>query len=360
MSEQKLKSDIDTIAAVIDTLDVGEASKIRAVILYGSYGRGEGAFYEENGKTYAYNDYDLLLVVSKHLESSTFDHLKGELKRKLSIKWVDLSQATVRNLQAFPPTIYSYDLKYGSTMIRGDENVLENIPVSFPEEITLKDVEILYFTRLYTFMGSLPRTGFTRKLEGEDARFFRYQMAKAVFAVIDSLLVVSGQYHPSYRERLRRISGKNAELDELGAWAMEQKLHPGGAGIEPEEIENLYVSTLKLFMETMFDGLSRLYQTSVKSTDDIKKAVMSMNGGIRMKLKGMIKRNSYQRHFRMLKLNLAQSYLAEAFFQDGKLREASLEKASELLEQVVPGSNLNADDWHGLRMKTAELRTDQP
>lgn len=352
MSEHKLENDINIITEIL----LQNNSKIEAIILYGSYGRGEGAFYEEDGESHTYNDYDLLIVVNKHLNN--INELKEKLKNNLSIKWIDLSQTTSHGLKSFKPSIYSYDLKYGSKVIWGDKNILENIPIQSPSQITAKDIEILYFTRLYPFIGSLGQTGFSKKLAGENSRFFRYQMAKAIFAVIDSLLIRSGQYHSSYRERLKRVEKDNDNLKELGNWALSEKLTPQDIEMNTEEIRSLYTSVLKLYLEKMFEGLSCYYNKRITSTDDIRNAINFSYKTFVLKLKSIIRKKSYEKYNRGINLNLAQSYLAEAFLKEGGSQEEMLKKASKMINKIEPGLTLVENDWNDLCYKVAKLRVD--
>lgn len=64
------------------------------------------------------------------------------------------------------------------------------------------DLDILYKTRMWTLLGSW--SGPFRDIEGEDARFFRNQMAKCVLAACDMILIKNRAYSTSYKRGLSK------------------------------------------------------------------------------------------------------------------------------------------------------------
>ncbi len=173
-----------------------------AVILCGGYGRGEGGWFIENGTFKPYNDYDLLLVLEKKIPNHEIQILRKKLATKIGIRWVDITQKTPQELKKLRLSIYNYDLKYVSKVIGGDYSILKLIPNFDASKLPLKEGEILFFTRLWTLLGCLNEKGFQIQFNKEEARFFRSQMAKAILAVVDVLLLQRGAYHPSYRKRI--------------------------------------------------------------------------------------------------------------------------------------------------------------
>jgi len=225
-----------------------------SIVLYGSYGRDEGAFYRKNDEISLYNDFDLLLIVKKRVPDAEMFRLKQTLLDNSEVRWIDISQKTVSNLKKLMPSILNYDLKFGSRVIWGDTDILEFIPIFSPSQITLKDAELLYFTRLYTFLGSLDANAFFVGVRGEKSRFFRNQMAKAILAIVDILLLQKNKYHPSYHQRVDRLKTlypAKREIITLSDWALGEKIAPNDTTMNPQETEDFFGRILKVYFEEM-------------------------------------------------------------------------------------------------------------
>ena len=76
LNRKKLNKDINMMVRVITQSFEGS---LISIILYGSYGRDEGAFYASGKSINVYNDYDVLLVVSKKLPSDKIQKVKKKL-----------------------------------------------------------------------------------------------------------------------------------------------------------------------------------------------------------------------------------------------------------------------------------------
>ena len=90
----KLNSDIEIIN---NTINGVSTIAIISIILYGSYGRDEGAFYIVQNEIYTYNDYDIIIVAEELLPEILINKIKQELKLKLNIRWIDSSKKPQKN-----------------------------------------------------------------------------------------------------------------------------------------------------------------------------------------------------------------------------------------------------------------------
>ncbi|MCF8057800.1 MAG: nucleotidyltransferase domain-containing protein [Bacteriovoracaceae bacterium] len=245
------------------------------IILYGSYGRNEGSWFSREGIIFPYNDFDLLMIFEDFSEAPCAKHIstfRKELAGRLNIKWVDLGVMSIRNLKSIKNSIFGYDLKYGSTVIYGDPNILKLIEKKSPKSISLVEGEILFFTRLWTFCGSFKVSS---HLEKEDARFFKNQMAKAVLAAIDTILLINNKYHYSYAQRHTNVlSLKDTfftqEEERLINWAYREKRTPTDAPITKEELERIYISVANFYKKHMLNLLSKYYRKQFHSILDFK------------------------------------------------------------------------------------------
>jgi len=231
----------------------------RAIILYGGYGRNEGAWYKRKDGFYPYNDFDILIVVdSDNLKERKLAELTSVLKERISTRFIDISTILTSKLCNLPVTIFNYDLKYASMVLDGDSSVLDYIPNYSVKSIPLKEGEILFFTRLWTFCGSFNRL---ESLSGDSSRFFKYQMAKAILAVVDVILLINQTYHPSYKKRVEIITSLTGrgvrECDiPLFWWALAEKLSPSSNYIGTEDVEELYFKVAQLYRFYMLKLLS--------------------------------------------------------------------------------------------------------
>lgn len=353
----KLNTDICIIISEI-LKPVG--TQIEAIVLYGSYGRDEGAFYIEKGEVFVYNDYDILLIVKnkKRILEKEIQKIQDTLLNFIDIKWIEISQVTKNNLRKLKPSIYNFDLKYGSRVIWGDHNILDSIPAFKTDQITLKDAEVLYFTRLYTFLGSLKLNAFAIGIKGEDSRFFRNQMAKAVLSIVDVLLLQKNMYDTSYRERVDRLANLyplKKELIELSRWALLEKMTPFAKVMNPKETKDLHTQVLSLYHKEMHIALSKLYAKKIVTTDDLRKAKFLSFRELIFKIKILIMTKTLKYYHKQNYIIFAQCYAVESFIKEGIEKDMILNKCKILVNKI--GSTLKVEDitWEDLKSLIVKL-----
>ena len=266
--DKRLSNDLAALTAKAK----GAYAALVALVLGGGYGRGEGSWYrDDKGRWHPYNDYDVFVIADRALGKTNRRKLEVDLAQQLGIT-VDLIEYSKPQLQELKLSIKSLDLKYASQVFYGDERILDEIPDFEANKIPLKEVETLYFTRLQTFGGGLSSGAWRRGVSGEQSRFFRNQMAKAVLAGVDAILVESGEYDPSYRTRVERLSGfkhlKSQEI-ERAKWALAEKLNPRDDPLDPEKLVCLYRDSYGFFEKNMFRVLGRFYGGNIESAADL-------------------------------------------------------------------------------------------
>tara|TARA_A100001388_G_scaffold159362_1_gene118876 strand:- start:33213 stop:34301 length:1089 start_codon:yes stop_codon:yes gene_type:complete len=343
LNKKRLDKDINKILELITNSFEGS---LISIILYGSYGRDEGSFYVSNGDIKVYNDYDILLVVKKKIPSNLLELVKKNLLDCLDIRFIDLSQKPVKKLKYLKPLIFNYDLKYGSSVIWGDLNILKKIPNFSPSQLTLEDAEILYFTRIYTFFGSIDEKGLNEGVCGEKSRFFRNQMAKAILAIVDVMLLQKKSYHTSYNERIRRFKNlypKENKLIELSDWALREKLSPSDERVKPSKIKIFYNDILNSYHEVMFKALSQYYKKNIKNSDDLRKAISCSKQNFLLLFKTLLIEKNLKGFWRQKNIRLAQSYALEYLL--GKENSSYALKKSKLLLMKID-SGLKDKDIH--------------
>ncbi len=252
---------------------LSEISGATHIILYGSYGRSEGGWFYEEGKVHPYNDFDLLLVVDEKFNyTNDINAFRVGLAEKVGVRWVDITLTTRKDLGKTKNSVFGYDLKYGSTVIYGDPKILEAIP-PLKNNIDLEEGEILFFTRLWTFTGSIDAI---RALSGDESRFFRNQMAKAIFSIIDVILLMENKYDSSYEQRLRMVSTQvDCKLSEkaLGRfqWALAERSVPKDFKMTAFDVQDLYLSVAELYRHFMLILLSKRHKKNFKTISEFNK-----------------------------------------------------------------------------------------
>jgi len=349
-----LNRDIEKIKKI--TLDNLDKENIISIYLYGGYGRGEGSWVIEEvdgqSRVRPYNDYDIALVVKKKFSIDKLRKLENELKNNLDVKWIDLSQYTVLNLKLFNVTIKNYDFKYASKWIYGEKGVLENIPNMNSKSISLKDVEILYITRLWTLVGSFPKEGLI-KMPKDEEMFFRNQMAKGILAIVDNILVLHKEYDASYKRRVQKLVdySQDNKLLELAQWALDEKLFPKSKGMSAREINDLYYDVNRLFFKYFYSTLSKYYKDGINIPEDIDKYIIyNPLDLIKRKIKKFVF-NDDRRELHMY-LAILQGYIAYYYFD---MTEKHLQKISSIMEQKFSFASRDIDD---IRLKVAQLRAE--
>ena len=351
-TSKALKSDIEKIIKI--SLAKLDKDNIVSIYLYGGYGRGEGSWVIEeiNGlrEVKPFNDYDIALIVKKKFPLEKLRQLESELKNHLDVKWIDLCQYTKLNLKLFKVTIKNYDFKYASKWIYGRSDMLEYIPVMNVKSISLKDVETLYITRLWTLIGSFPVEGLVQ-MSKEKEMFFRNQMAKGILAIVDCVLLLNKEYDPSYKKRVQKIANysNDIELLDLANWALKEKLNPRSVGMEDKQVLDLYTNVRKLFFKYFYSTLSRRYNYKISKPEDVYTFIKyNPLNLIKEKIKKFVfNDNRNELHMYLLAL---QGYIAFYYFE---MTPERLEIIQHIVEKRF---SFKSGNFEEIRLKVADLR----
>jgi len=331
--------------------------ELRAIILYGGFGRGEGSWYQnETGVWRPYNDYDICIVTEKKIAVHDLKNLKKKIAKEIGIKWVDVGQFRLTEMKLFRPSILNYDFKYASKVIDGDPAVLAFIPEINASTLPMKEVKILFFTRLYALIGSLNEKGLDQDLKDESARFFRNQMAKAILAIVDVLLLAKGAYDASYRTRVKKLSElycEKKELVKLSQWALEEKLRPKAVKMKSREVRKMYESVHRHYFSEMYHALSLHFSKQINGPRDIEFCMKLLPFSLINRFSWLLRFRSLQMEKRVSVL-LAQSYIAGAW-SSSIIKKEFLQRGITLLRRVDSRVVVNIS-WDQARLEASRLR----
>ncbi len=188
----------------------------RAIILAGSFGRGEGCATIENNQVRILSDYEIGIVTSKAWKRTSITRLSGTLSKDLdadvSLFWVTPSRLKHNRMKNFswgnsPPTIFAYDLRAGSIVLYGTQYLKDNRIQS--NDLPPWEGLRLLFNRLGELLFQLDCGQFRGWVCNQDDGV-NLPLAKPLLSAVDGLVVASGDYVSSAEERLKLFleSGK--------------------------------------------------------------------------------------------------------------------------------------------------------
>jgi hypothetical protein len=340
---------------------------LRSTVLVGSFGRGEGQVSlvgAGSGRSIRpLNDYDLVLITESSRADASLNELRSSLARQIGIDWVDLVIYPQSKLARLRPTLFNYDLKYGSRVIDGDADVLAEMPSWSPEDIPLDEAERLLFTRLWCLLGPY-RLGMEDRPQSPAAsRFLRRQIAKALIGVQDAQLMLIGAYDPSYRRRARRFRREFAELADIFPLleaALGEKLSPGEEDLGALSSGHAYACTRLMMLEAFRLLGTALYRRRLENAFDYERAYFRCGPRRLDRARGRLRGHAYHRRTQLV--NAAQLHLVEAqaealahHREERSVSSLHCQRARELLQHFDRGAVL-PEDWDGLREAAARMR----
>lgn len=352
MVQARISADL---SIVIDQLTKDIGTNLVSLILVGGFGRGEGAILIENGEAIPINDYDFVMVLRKQCDVNLIAKIRRELAEKIGIWWVDISVYTVDQLRRLRYTMYNYDLKYGSQVIYGDPSILSLVPNMDPAKMPLVEAEIQFHTRLWCFLGPFS-VQYLEKLPTEEDKFFlANQLSKALLACSDALLILNGQYHYSYAERLRRFEAvfqDRTDLLPLIREATEFKLHPTRE-IHYDVIERWF-HVRHIFLDTMWYFVNQLYWRQFHDWRGYAWHYRYNFRQVLFRLGHLLLKRNLQ-HEQRIRVNLAQLFLLASFEQRDQFDNSLFDLAKLELSKIVT-LDQSALDWDTVRDLAVQLR----
>mgnify|MGYP000061751065 FL=1 len=292
-AESRVRSDLNKIVERL-----GEGTE-RTLILVGSYGRGEGGLRSDDDAPQPVNDYDIIVV------TNSADQIEvdiAQLEQELAVPTLDVQIMDKGELPTRPPTMFNYDLRYGGTVIYGDESIFQELPNYEPAEITAHDAYILLTNRMAGVLGGLANE--------RQATYRRTQRIKLRLAWLDSLLIEAGEYEVEYKSKMSRVR-ELQEADRLNVRHGERLL---------EFISEAY--------ELKFESLQSDSGLSGELADDIR-LTNAVSVPILERLFGPVSETAPYAKFLGSEFPSARSiWNAFRLFQDGALSYRQIPKAS--------------------------------
>jgi hypothetical protein len=246
-------------------LEIIPTRKVKALLLGGGYGRGEGGVLKSPAGDKPYNDLEFYILhpgsdlFAEKLYSSKIHQVAEELTAVAGIE-VEFKLLSLQKLQSSPVTMFYYDLVAGHRLIHGTDAWLTGCNQHrAAHRIPLYEATRLLMNRCSGLLYSQEKLGRANFTE-EDSDFVGRNLAKAKLSLGDVYLAMRGQYHSSCRERhkrLRKFEAEDApnlgEIVPLHARGVDFKLHPIKTARPVEELraelESLKVIARQLWLQ---------------------------------------------------------------------------------------------------------------
>jgi hypothetical protein len=182
-----------------------------SIILQGSFGKGEGSVFRENGKIRFLSDYDIVVISSRSSDMIFRGRLGNRLKREIGVR-VDLSLFPPDFFQEDRFCISQYEAGPGARTIDG-RDFLRTISPLDAARISLRRALVVILRRMADCLHIVPG----KVNSPEDAMKTKYWANKLLLACVGALILSWDRYIPSYVDRASRFSSlSDGRLEFMG------------------------------------------------------------------------------------------------------------------------------------------------
>jgi len=259
-----------------------------SIYLIGSFGRGEGALYFENGSVQPIRDFDILVVTTKPISSNIIKAITEEIHERLGLSspteatleefsiWI--TYTTINDLLRGTPLLKYYELKIASKHLYGID--VRNIINLELKALSLYNGVLILFTKVYGLLSlySFSSRTYKRTLNYVYEVLKTYTELSTVFSLLDNSV-----YRPSFSERCAmfykvysvKLPGLFELIPNLGSYIL------------------LACARRKLLDHALIDGidLNSLSIHALETLDRVMSLYMMLGYGIATPLSGFSKSN---------------------------------------------------------------------
>ena len=198
-------------------------SGLKAIVLSGGFGRGEGAVDFVGNKPRLINDFDIYLITKKQISDDFLEELGKECSKligKGGLEYpespnlefdfstffnVDLRCIKYSRLKHLPPTVRYFELKRSTKILYG-ENIYDQIPEIQAEELPVSEGLRLLSNRMVSMSISMKQEYFKKNPKNDEKGILNYYISKAYLSCCESLLLLAGKFAPTYIGRNKTFS----------------------------------------------------------------------------------------------------------------------------------------------------------
>lgn len=178
--------------------------KARAIVLTGSFSRGEATLKRDGNGWRALGDATFLVIHPRPASLNTA-RIEAEIEMRLASHAIRCKTVVVVStaiaLRTMKPHIYAYELRERGIVVWGDRTVLDLMPRFTAAEIPIEDGWWFLCNRMIEQLKTAAEED-----ECSAKERTQYRIAKLYLAMAACYLLAIGQYQPSYRDRARRLN----------------------------------------------------------------------------------------------------------------------------------------------------------
>lgn len=339
------------LATIRDTLRA-RFPTIRALLLVGGFGRGEGSVrVAADGTVTPLNDYDVMVLYEGALDRRALAAARAPLAATLGIWLLDLLPYDLATLPALPLTQLHWDCAQGHFQFYGDPAAVR-FPAWHAGDIPLASGKTILFNRLVTLLEAY-HSEWERALPSpEQQAWLATQAGKAALACCDALLIAEGAYEMRYGARPQRFAATLPTLQAEAALverACQWKRFP--SDVPPWPVLPFWHAVAAWYARTMSDVLTRFYRRRWHTWDDFDRfysapwRASNRRASARDALRRLRGRPARARQIRHLELAALRLVLAQHAPHAQHLRAARCHLQRS-------GAPSGAETWEALRAAT--------
>lgn len=196
----------------------GRCRGVEAVILTGSFARGEGTVLRQGRGFRVLGDVEFLVILRSSDEWPAVRRRMVELGQRATAELghggltatIEYTPADIHYLRRrIRPCMFACDLREHGKVLWGRDDILEEIPPFGRESIPPEDAVELVMNRILELLTVEKRSA------DADRETYGYQLVKTVLDIAGSALCFNGRHLPSYGERPRAFRQLTHAMPEL-------------------------------------------------------------------------------------------------------------------------------------------------
>jgi len=244
-----------------------------AILLTGSFGRGEGGVRQRGDGWAIVNDIELV-VIQDEPTPRLLNGLGEQLASQYGIYKVEIDVRRRSDLKLKGATMQNYDERYGSQVIYGDPRILEEMGEFNARDIPMWEGARLLLNRAggLVMHFTWPRYLARAELDDDVQHHMKNQLVKAGVALGDALIVCHRCYHTSYRKRwdifeslvaARRVQLPAGDITLINR-SYEEKLFPNTHSFF-SDLFPCYEAIVRAYVPLFLRVMSEHFQTPIPS-----------------------------------------------------------------------------------------------
>lgn len=217
--EQTISSIVREVAVRVDK--TVPAERLRSLVLFGGYGRGEGGVEVRGELSVPHNNLDFLLITRRLPASEQADyerqvHEAMEPVRERFGVGIDVTAIADKKLKTAPSLVMWYDMRFGHKTVLGDANFVPGIKHFEVSRIPAWNVRDLMVNRgTLVVINDFLLDELRDNLSEKGRRAIIKHAMKAIIGYGDALLYFLNDYHWSYCKKQTRMKNNTRVAGEF-------------------------------------------------------------------------------------------------------------------------------------------------